>query len=247
MILGMLKTLSAEPDALGKGAYSAVESLRLLNFNRPGLAPARRISRSTVTRWLRGYSHGEDNSHHSEALWQSDYQNEDDQIELSFRDLIELRFVKTFRDLGVGLSTIRDCYRRAVEEVQDDRPFSTQRFRTDGKTIFLDITEKDHDGRMIDLKRRQQVFRSIIEPSLRDLEFDASAVSRWYPLGLRRRSVVIDPARSFGRPIVQHGVPTEVLAEAVNVEGSIDTVARLYEIPKSEIKSALDFENRLAA
>jgi len=61
---------------------------------------------------------------------------------LSFRDLIELRFVKTFRDLGVGLTTIRDCYRRAVDEIHDDRPFSTQRFRTDGKTIFLEITEK---------------------------------------------------------------------------------------------------------
>ena len=161
----MVKDSSPEPDALGRGAYSAVESLRLLNFNRPGLPPARRVSRNTVARWLRGYSHGEDGSRHSEALWEPDYHNEGDQIELSFRDLIELRFVKTFRDLGIGLPTIRDCYRRAVDEVQDDRPFSTQRFRTDGKTIFLEITEKDHDGRMIDLKRRQQVFRTIIEPS----------------------------------------------------------------------------------
>lgn len=243
----MLKSSPVEPDALGKGAYSAVEGLRLLNFNRAGLPPARRVSRSTVARWLRGYSHGEDDTHHSEPLWKPDYQNEDDQIELSFRDLIELRFVKTFRDLGIGLPTIRDCYRRAVEEVRDDRPFSTQRFRTDGKTIFLEITEKDHDGHMIDLKKRQQVFRSIIEPSLRDLEFDASAVSRWYPLGLRQRSVVIDPTRSFGRPIVQHGVPTEVLAEAIKTEGSIGSVAQLFEIPKNEIRFALDFEQRLAA
>src|SRR5712672_1683745 len=162
----MLKNVPAEPDALGRGAYSAVESLRLLNFNRPGLPPVRRVSRNTVARWLRGYSHGEDGSRHSEPLWKSDYQNDDDQIELSFRDL------------GVGLTTIRDCYRRAVDEIHDDRPFSTQRFRTDGKTIFLEITEKDHDGRMIDLKKRQQVFRTIIEPSLRDLEFEASAVAR---------------------------------------------------------------------
>jgi uncharacterized protein (DUF433 family) len=243
----MLKNVPSEPDALGKGAYSAVEGLRLLNFNRPGLPPARRVSRNTVARWLRGYSHGEDYARHSEPLWKPDYQNEDDQIELSFRDLIELRFVKTFRDLGIGLPTIRDCYRRAVEEVRDDRPFSTQRFRTDGKTIFLEITEKDHDGRMIDLKRRQQVFRTVIEPSLRDLEFDASAVSRWYPLGMRQRSVVIDPSRSFGRPIVRRGVPTEILAEAVKIDGSIESAARLYEVPKAEIRSALEFEEQLAA
>ena len=155
--------------------------------------------------------------------------------------------MKTFRDLGIGLPTIRDCYRRAVEEVRDDRPFSTQRFRTDGKTIFLDITEKDHDGRMIDLKRRQQVFRTVIEPSLRDLEFDASTVSRWYPLGMRQRSIVVDPSRSFGRPIVRQGVPTEILAEAVKINSSIAAVARLYEVPKAEIRSAIEFEEQLAA
>ena len=243
----MLKNLPAEPDALGRGAYSAVESLRLLNFNRPGLPPARRVSRSTVARWLRGYSHGGDRSRHSEALWTPDYQNDDDQIELSFRDLIELRFVKTFRDLGVGLTTIRDCYNRAVQEIRDDRPFSTQRFRTDGKTIFLEITEKDHDGRMIDLKKRQQVFRTFVEPSLRDLEFDASSVARWYPLGMKHRSVLVDPARSFGRPIVQRGVPTEILAEAVDLEGSIEAVAAIYGVPKAEVRSAIAFEQRLAA
>jgi len=241
----MLKNVPLEPDALGRGTYSAVEGLRLLNFSRPGIPSARHVSRNTVSRWLRGYEHGEES--YSEPLWRPDFSNEDDQIELSFRDLIELRFVKAFRDLGVGLRTIRDCYRRAVEEVRDDRPFSTQRFRTDGKTIFLDITEKDHDGKMIDLKRRQQVFRSIIEPSLRDLEFDASTVARWFPLGMRHRAVVIDPRRSFGRPIVQRGVPTEILAEAVKVEGSIEAVVGLYNVPKSEIRAALDFEHQLAA
>jgi uncharacterized protein (DUF433 family) len=236
-----------ELDALGRGSYSAVEGLRLLNFSREGILPDHRISRATVVRWLRGYDHGADRKHHSDPLWQPDYVNDNDQIELSFRDLIELRFVKAFRNLGVGLPTIRDCYRRAAEELSADRPFSTQKFRTDGKTIFLEITEKDHEGRMIDLKKRQQVFRTFIEPSLRDLEFDASTVSRWYPLGMKQRSVLIDPSRSFGRPIVQGGVPTEILAEAVEVEGSIDAVAALYEVPKAEIRQALRFEKRLAA
>jgi uncharacterized protein (DUF433 family) len=132
-------------------------------------------------------------------------------------------------------------------EIQDDRPFSTQKFRTDGKTIFLEITEKDHDTGMIDLKRRQQVFRTFIEPGLRDLEFDGSIIARWYPLGIKHRSVLIDPSRSFGRPIFRRGVPTEVLAEAVKLKGSIEAVASLYEVPKPEIRSAIEFEQRLAA
>jgi hypothetical protein len=57
-------------------------------------------------------------------------------LEVSFRDLIELRFVKAFRDAGLSLQTIRECFGRAIEAVRDERPFSTLRFRTDGKTIF---------------------------------------------------------------------------------------------------------------
>lgn len=238
---------SREPDALSRGAYSASEGLRLLNFSR-GSAPVRHVSRNTVARWLRGYDFGTDeNGGHSEPLWQPDYSNDDDLIEFSFRDLIELRFVKAFRDLGLGLPTIRACYQRAAEEVHDDRPFSTQKFRTDGKTIFLEITEGLQEAKLVDLRRRQNVFRTIVEPSLKDLEFEASAVARWFPLGPNRRSVVIDPARSFGRPIAASGVPTEVLDRAVTTEGSIEKVARLYEVSPAEVRSAVSFERKLAA
>lgn len=234
-----------EPDALSRGAYGASEALRLLNFSRT--TSSRHISRNTVSRWLRGYDFGPDREGHSEPLWQPDYRNDNDLVELSFRDLIELRFVKAFRDIGIGLRTIRACYERAAEEVRDDRPFSTQRFRTDGKTIFLEITEGLHEPKLVDLRRRQNVFRTIVEPSLKDLEFDASVVARWFPLGMQRRSVVVDPARSFGRPITGSGLPTEVLARAVAIEGSPKRVAALYDVPISEIRDAITFERKLAA
>jgi hypothetical protein len=117
----------------------------------------------------------DDSAGHSEPLWRSDYSNDDNLIELSFRDLIELRFVKAFRDAGLALPTIRESYQRAAEEVHDERPFSTQKFRTDGKTIFLEITEGIQEAKLIDLRGRQNVFRTIVEPSLKDLEFDAAA------------------------------------------------------------------------
>lgn len=252
MNAGMLNPKSPEPDALGRGVYSATEALRLLNFSRRGTPPSDRVSRNTVTRWLRGYEHGGNAEPTSEKgysppLWQPDYANDEDLFEISFRDLIELRFVKAFRDIGLSLTAIRECYQRAAEEVHDDRPFSTKRFRTDGKTIFLEITEGVKEGKLIDLRRRQTVFKTIVEPSLHDLEFDASTVARWFPLGINKRTVVIDPARSFGQPIVNAGVPTEVLANAVKIEGSIEAVVALYDVPRSDVRSAVDFERRLAA
>jgi uncharacterized protein (DUF433 family) len=234
---------------LGRGVYGASEALRLINFRRHYEASTRAISGRTVARWLRGYDYSRKGIvRHSKPLWQPDYVNDDDTIEVSFRDLIELRFVKAFRDVGLSLPTIRECFNRAVEAVKDERPFSTQKFRTDGKTIFLEITHDIKEGELLDLKRRQAAFHRMVVPSLHDLEFDADIVARWYPLGRSRKSIVVDPTRSFGRPIVSDGgVPTEVLAQAVQIEGTPERVAKLYEVTPAAVRDAVSFHQRLAA
>jgi uncharacterized protein (DUF433 family) len=244
-----MKSWRLDDNVLGRGVYDASEALRLVNFRRPDEQPRRSVSRQTIGRWLRGYDYRVGKvRHHSEPLWQPDYPSAvGDVTELSFRDLIELRFVKAFRDLGLSLQTIRECFARAVEAVQDDRPFSTRRFRTDGRTIFLEITSDLREGELLDLKRRQQAFHRIVAPSLRDLEFDAGVVARWFPLGARK-NVVIDPARAFGRPIIpESGTATEALQQAVEAEGSVERVARLYEVPLAAVRDALAFQQRLAA
>jgi uncharacterized protein (DUF433 family) len=248
MRVAKMKTPAVD-DVLGRGVYGASEALRLINFRRQYEASARSISRQTIVRWLRGYDYTRDGkTRHSDPLWRPDYTNEDDTLELSFRDLIELRFVKTFKDRGLSLPTIRACFKRAVELVHDDRPFSTQKFRTDGKTIFLEITDNVHEGELIDLRHRQGVFHSVILPSLHDLEFDADIVARWFPLGSVRRTIVVDPARAFGRPIVvEGGVPIEVLADAVEIEGGERRVAKLYDVPIAAVRDAVSFHQRLAA
>ena len=238
-----------DDGVLGRGVYGAAEGLRLINFRRRFDPSSRSISRQTVARWLRGYDYSRDGViHHSDPLWQPDYVNNDDTIELSFRDLIELRFVKAFRDVGLSLPTIRECFMRAVEAVKDDRPFSTRRFRTDRKTIFLEITHDAREGELLDLKRRQGAFHRIVAPSLHDLEFDADVVARWYPLGRSRKTIVIDPSRAFGRPIAtEGGVPAETLRDAVETEGSPEKVAKLYEVSVAAVRDSVAFQQRLAA
>ena len=87
-------------NVLGRGVYGAAEALRLINFRRRPDASGRSVSRQTITRWLRGYDYsaGAGPKKHCGPLWTPDYANDDDTVELSFRDLIELRFVKAFRD-----------------------------------------------------------------------------------------------------------------------------------------------------
>lgn len=67
----MLKRLAApEPDALGRGAYGAAEGLRLLNFSRAPVPGRRKLSRQTLSRWLRGYDfRAGERTGHSDPLW----------------------------------------------------------------------------------------------------------------------------------------------------------------------------------
>ena len=109
-----------DADLFGVGSYTIKEAACLLR------APAINISR-----WIRGYSYRRKGEvYTSPPLWQTQWPVGDSgQIEIGFRDLIELRFVKVFTDAGVGLLAIRNCLDFARELVKDDHPFSTRRFR----------------------------------------------------------------------------------------------------------------------
>lgn len=222
---------------LGVGFYTVPEVARLL-----------KVAPRSINRWLGGYAY-EDNdlTKRMPPLWEPELPADEHHIELSFRDLIELRFVKAFLDSGLGLKTIRTCLEYARECVSNDRPFSTRKFLTDGRTIFLESAERTDQPELLDLKRHQFVIKEIIERTFKDLDIENDAVTRWRPYR-GKSSIVLDPERSFGQPIVAlTGIPTVVVAEAVKAEGSIQRVAHLYEVSVSAIKDAIKFEELLAA
>jgi uncharacterized protein (DUF433 family) len=221
----------------GTGSYTAPEAARLLG-----------TSARNISRWIAGYSFRHKGEKRAmPPLWQSQLVMIDDHLEIGFRDLIELRFVKAFVDAGVGLLAIRNCLEYARECAKDERPFSTRRFQTDGKTIFLESIERFGETKLLDLKKHQYVFKQIIERTFKDLDIEDDAVARWRPFN-GKQSIVIDPNRSFGQPIAaKTGIPTVALAEAVTAEGSVERVARLYEVTPTVVRDAMKFEQSLKA
>ncbi|WP_075292162.1 hypothetical protein [Pararhizobium arenae] len=222
---------------LGIGFYSASDAARLLSI------PAR-----NVRRWLGGYEYShQGKTLRMEPLWQPQLPHHDDRIELGFRDLIELRFVQAFIEAGLGLKTIRHCLDYAKTCVDDMRPFSTRRFRTDGKTIFLESANSSGDDSLLDLKEKQYTIKAVIDRTFKDLDVDNDAVSRWRPYH-GKSSIIIDPELVFGQPTTAiYNVPTVALSQAVKAEGSERAVARLFEVPLSVVKDAVAFEESLAA
>jgi uncharacterized protein (DUF433 family) len=161
--------------------------------------------------------------------------------------LLEVRFVDAFLKKGVSWPTIRKAAQRARELFNNSHPFSTARFKTDGKAIFAKLYHKNDESVVIELVKRQQYFSRVISPYLKGVEFRGIDPVRWWPLR-NRKVVVIDPMRCFGQPIVHdRGVPTAVLAQAVTAVGSAQEVARWYEVPKRSVELAVEYEQSLAA
>ncbi len=229
-------TDAAPRTLLGVGLYTAAEASGLTGI------PSLRIRR-----WLTGYAHGPNDAQGwSDPLWTPQLPRVGTDVALGFRDLMQLKFVASFTAAGISLHSIRRALAIGRQMVGDERPFSTTRFRTDGRTIFLQVRSEAEEPTLIDLLNRQYAFHRVVEPSFRDIDFGEAAAERWWPMSHRSR-VVVDPARNFGHPIlVEQGVPTRAIADAVASEGSVAKVAKVFDLPVGAVRDAMAFEYRTA-
>lgn len=224
---------------VGRGVYTLRDAARLTSI--PG---------GRIRRWLQGYDfRSRSRVHHTAPVFGHDYREVDHRLILSFADLVEVRFIDAFLHAGVSWSAIRIAAERASKLLEQDHPFSTRRFKTDGRTIMTDIAAGTRAPELLDLVQNQVALRRIVAPYLyRGLDFGpGQQVSRWWHEAGRRR-VVIDPSRAFGKPILaKEAVPTRALFDAYLVEESIDQIAEMFEVSRSSASAAIEFEKRLAA
>jgi uncharacterized protein (DUF433 family) len=226
-----------ESALLNTGLYTIPEAARLT-----------KVSVGKVRRWLRGYRFRKGESiHHSVAVWHCELSPINGKFSLSFRDLLELRFVDAFIRAGVSWRTMRKAHTSAQEDLETTHPFCSNRIFTDGRSILLRQGEEDSDKALIDLATNQREFSRLVEPFRKQLEFSGNDII-WWPLG-KERKIVIDPKRNFGQPsAARSGVPTRVLARSVKTnQSSIKAVSHWFEVSESEVRDAIEFEERLAA
>ena len=218
---------------LGIGSYSVSEAARLL-----------KIDARNIRRWLGGYQNKDE---HHPPLWNTQWPIRERHLELGFRDLMELRLIARFLNAGLSMRALRLCLKHASDVIGDDHPLSTRKFQTDGQTIFLEAADKDADA-ILDLKSKQLSFRQMIAESFLDLDHNEDGtVIRWRPFH-GRKSIVIDPLRAFGQPILAvAGIPTLTLSQAYEAEGSEEAVAALYDVTPQAVRDALQFEKELLA
>ena len=166
-------------------------------------------------------------------------------------ELMELHFIKMFRDEGVSLQVIRKASVAAAKRFNSEYPFAVKRFDTDGKTVFATLIGEHSDEPVIeDLKHGQYVLEHIMKPFFHKLDYgDNREITRFWPLEKAGR-IVLDPQRSFGKPIdAETGVPTIAIYQAFRAgQGqNITSIARWFDVPSQAVEAAIEYEQSRAA
>lgn len=225
---------------IGTGLYSLPQASRLVGADL-----------RAVRRWLLGYRRLYRGEHRiSPPLWTTQHASADlPEPTIGFRDLLELRLVNAFAQHGVDLRVIRATADAARKMFGSDYPLTMRRFLTDGKRIFAEAVDAAGETHLLDPARAQYVFSSIVTPSLyAGIDYDGETAMRWFPLGVTRKSIVLDPAIQFGAPIVADvGIPTATLFATYMAEDSDKgAVARIFEIRPRDVEAAVRYEMALA-
>jgi len=227
------RTHQIAPDISG-GFYTASEAARLL-----GIEGTQRISR-----WLSSPTGG------GEPIVLRDYQRIGRQHELSFLDLMEVRFIEHFRQVKISLQSLRLASKTARQELGVSHPFATSnvKFQTDRKAIFLETAKATGDRELLNLMTKQIAIYEIIESSFaRDLEFDVNGLARqWRPAPAAAPNVIVSPSFAFGRPVISpRRVPTRSLFEFwMANDHSEEAAADWFEVGPDAVGEAVRFELR---
>lgn len=168
---------------------------------------------------------------------------------ISFADLIEILHLDHFLTKGVAFRTLRTASVVASAELHTVHPFSTHRFRTDGRWILKEHNVDKKHPELYNILTHQLESRKLLRTLLKgELELDGHNIAqRWWPLK-KNRDVVVDPTRRFGAPIsATSGIPTHLLFSAYKAEGSYAAAASWYEVDRGSVIDAVAFERMYAA
>jgi uncharacterized protein (DUF433 family) len=218
------------PDLSRSGIYSVSDAARLVGV------PAQK-----VRAWIEGWPRTA-----VPPVIQNDLGWVDGRLAFSFANLMELRFVAFFSGADVSMREIRAVMNEVRAAIHRPHPFATNIvFKTDGAKIVADIVRRNGISDLYDLRSKNYEMRIVIYRSLKDgVSYDPKGDAQaWFPRRMLAPNVIVHPKLAFGRPVLRgSGVPTEAIADALQAEGNVETVAALFEITTKRVQEAVAFE-----
>ena len=176
---------------------------------------------------------------------------------LSFINLVELFVLADLRRIHrVPLQRIRSALHYVERQLGIARPLVDQRFETDGIDLFVEhLDDPRAAAALVNASAGGQLtIRGTLESRLARVEWDQAGIAaRLFPLVRRDaaeqpRSIVMDPLRGFGRPVLTDtGIRTSVVADRFLAGESYRELAEDYGVPPELIEDAVRCEIRPAA
>jgi uncharacterized protein (DUF433 family) len=172
------------------------------------------------------------------------------QKQLSFINLVEAFVLAGIRrDHEVPLPKVRRALDYVRRSFGTRRPLAEEQFETDGADLFV-----EKYGALVGVSQEGQLqMREMIRDRLKRVRRDLKGLPEKLILfpaaeaGEGRADVVIDPKRSFGRPVLDGlGVRTTVVFERFMAGENVEILARDYAVPAQAVQDAIRCE-RLAA
>lgn len=230
----------SDDSPLARGFYTVGEAARLI----PKASSAR------IRNWLTDY-HGEE-----PPLIDREYDPINNKQELSFLDLMEVRFVEYFRNNGVSVRSLRQASEHARKYFKTDKPFATSKFAflTDGRNVFVEeifkpAAKASDDKALWGLLTDQLEMYHVIERSLLDgVKFNPQSqiAEAWIPRPQKYPSIIIDPRVAFGQPSLDSRIATGAIYESWVAENhNTADVAYWFELPETTVREAVAFEREL--
>ena len=169
---------------------------------------------------------------------------------LSFLNLVEAHVLAAVRRrYGVKLPKVRNALDYVRRQFRVEHPLINEAFQTDGLDLFV-----ERYGGLINASRDgQHAMKEVIGVYLKRIDWDAKGIPvRLYPFtrdtqaatpAVDPRVVVMNPAISFGRPVIDGtGIPVVSIYERYKAGDSVADLAQDFRLEISAIEEAIRCE-----
>ena len=130
------------------------------------------------------------------------------------------------------------------EVLENETPFATQDFKTDGTDILREMQSTDGqliaDRLLVANSNGQLVWTQFLGDQFTEFRYGDGIVVSWKVNG-PKSDIVIDPQISFGAPSIR-GVMTRAIKNQWAAGSDLEFISDDYDLPVEVIKEALAFE-----
>lgn len=212
--------------------YTFAEAARLI-----------RREATTLRRWSMGHDrHYRGEQRHDPPLIKIDGSVARDSLPLSFLNLIELRFLASWRE-RMSLPAIREALEYSGEHLGAARPLLDLEFKLYGRDLFV-----RYEQQLLNPARQGQLgWPDAADSLFASLDYEEQAAYRWWPLG-RDKPVALDTRVNGGRPTTSTtGVRTIAIATRLRDGWSPVEIEKDTSATPAEIEAAARVEGLAAA